>query len=63
MTGQELELIPAYPNSSWVGCALCLVIAVAVGAYRQWCICFWERIEILLPADDGYPSCEPIFRN
>jgi hypothetical protein len=37
MSGQELEMILAFPHTSWVVCALCLLIAVVVGAYRHRC--------------------------
>ena len=36
-SGQEVEMILAFPKTSWVVCALCLLIAVVVGAYRHGC--------------------------
>ncbi|MGD0226816.1 MAG: hypothetical protein ABSF71_31190 [Terriglobia bacterium] len=56
-------MILALPNNSWVGCAMCLLIAVLVGAYRQWCIYFWERIELLPIADDGDNKSEDFHLN
>lgn len=45
-------MILAYPPMPSLVCAVCLFIAVAVGAYRQWCLHVWEVIEILPSADD-----------
>ena len=53
MTGQYLEMILAFPNTSLVVCALCLLIAVAVGAYRHGCKYLWIRTLIVLVADGG----------
>jgi hypothetical protein len=53
MTGQDLEMILAFPNTSLVVCALCLLIAVVVGAYRHGCKYLWIRTAIVLVADGG----------
>lgn len=46
-------MLLTFPHPSWLDCAACLLIAVAIGAYRQWCIYFWERIELLPSAGDS----------
>ena len=43
----------AFPLTSWVVCALCLLIAVVVGAYRHWCKYLWIRTAIVLVANAG----------
>jgi hypothetical protein len=53
MTGQDLEMILAFPHTSWVVCALGLLIAVVVGAYRHWCKYLWIRTAIVLVANAG----------
>jgi hypothetical protein len=53
-------MILAYPHPSWKLCALCLLIAVAAGAYRRWCLYFGERIEILPTLDDGDKRSEDL---
>ena len=59
MTGDEFEMILAIPNSSLVVCALCLLVAVVVGAFRHWCIYLWNRTEtVVLAAGGDDPSEE-----
>lgn len=53
-------MILAHAYDSWVGWTLCLLIAIAVGAYRRWCLYFWERIEILPNLDDGDKKSEDL---
>ena len=43
----------AFPITSWVVCALCLLIAVVVGAYRHGCKYLWIRTAIVLVANAG----------
>ncbi len=45
-------MLYAFARTPGFACALCLLIAVAAGAYRQWCLRLWERIELLPTADD-----------
>ncbi len=45
-------MIHAPMHPSWFACTACVLLALAAGAYRQWCIYFWERIELLPSTDD-----------
>jgi hypothetical protein len=40
-------MIIAFSRISWVGCALCMLMAVVVGAFRHWCMYLWKRTGIL----------------
>lgn len=53
-------MIHASTHPSWTACAPCLLIALAAGAYRQWCIYLWERIGLLPIADDGHNKPEDL---
>jgi hypothetical protein len=46
-------MIPPFPNASLALCALCLLLAVVMGAFRHWCTYLWRRTEILLVAAGG----------
>lgn len=46
-------MIHAPMHPSWFACTACVLLALAAGAYRQWCIYFWERIELLPSTDAG----------
>ena len=52
-SGQGFEMILAFPHTSLVVCALCLLIGVVVGAYRHWCKYLWIRTAIVLVANAG----------
>jgi len=43
----------AFSHTAWVACALCLLIAVVVGAYRHGCKYLWIRTAIVLVAGAG----------
>ena len=43
----------AFPITSWVVCALCLLIAVVVGTYRHGCKYLWIRTAIVLVGRAG----------
>ena len=53
MTGDEFEMILTFPSTFLVGGALCLLVAVVVGAFRHWCIYLWNRTETVVLAAGG----------
>jgi hypothetical protein len=53
-------MILAYLNPSWVVCALCLLIAVVIGAFRHWSIYLWNRTEIVVVATGGDNKTEEL---
>ena len=60
IAGHELEMILAFRNTSLVACALCLLVAVVVGAFRHWCAYLWKRTGIVLIAAGGGNKTEEL---
>ncbi|MGO8732885.1 MAG: hypothetical protein ACLQVM_08820 [Terriglobia bacterium] len=46
-------MIFTLPIFALVACVVCLLIAVILGAYRQWCKYLWVRTAIVLVANAG----------
>jgi hypothetical protein len=46
-------MIFEFSNTSLMVCALCLLIAVVIGAFRHWSIYLWNRTEIVVIGTAG----------
>jgi hypothetical protein len=53
-------MIVALNNTHLVDCALFLLMAVVVGVFRHWCVCLWNRTEVVLIADGGGSKTEEL---
>ena len=53
-------MIFPFPNTSLIVGALCLLIAVVVGAFRHWCIYLWKRTEVVPVAAGGGDETEEL---
>ena len=53
-------MIFAFPHTSLLVCALCLLISVVIGAFRHWSIYLWNRTEIVVIATCGNNTTEEL---
>ena len=53
-------MIPAPPKVFLLVCGSCLVIAVVIGAYRNWCIYLWRRTGVLIMVGGGQSEIEVV---
>ena len=60
MADHEFGMTLTFPNTSWLVYAPCLLIAVAIGAFRHWSIYLWNRTEIVVIATGGNHTTEEL---